>query len=332
MLLSGKNPHGGDIYANKIEYDFSVNTSPLGIPDEVKKCAAGLMDELSSYPDPYCTELRSALAAHHNTVPGRIICGNGAAELIYAFAMAVKPKSACIISPTFSEYEKSLRNPDCEISYRFDDNQTYDVIYVCNPNNPTGTAMSKTDVLKLRANCRILFVDECFMDLCNTPELYSVIDTYSENLFVLKAFTKTYGMAGIRLGYGISSNSALLEDMCGVLQTWNVSAIAQKCGIEALKCHGFVRESREIVQAERRYLTDSLRKLGFEVYDSKVNFILFISNTNLYENLLKKHILIRKCGNFFGLDDTYYRCAVRKHEDNVIFINTVREIIEHGKS
>ena len=315
--MSKTNPHGGDIYANSVDYDFSVNISPLGIPDEVKKCIAELTDELSSYPDPYCTELRNALAVHHNTTPERIICGNGAAELIYAFAIAVKPKSVCIISPTFSEYEKSL---NCEISYEFDNNRIYDVIYVCNPNNPTGTM---TSCEKYIGHCKILFVDECFMDFADVPQ--SMIG--KDNVFVLKAFTKTYGMAGIRLGYGISSDSALLENMCDNMQTWNVSAIAQKCGIEALKCREFVCKSREIIQTERIYLTESLRELGFEVYDSKVNFILFRTDINLYEELLKRRILIRNCGNFRGLDNTYYRCAVRKHEDNVILINTIKEII-----
>ena len=325
MLLNKTNPHGGDIYANIVDYDFSVNISPLGIPDEVRKCITEMTDELTSYPDPYCTELRNALAVHHATAAENIICGNGAAELIYAFAMAVKPKSACIISPTFSEYEKSLKHLDCEISYEFDENRTYDVIYVCNPNNPTGTLVSCEPYI---GRCKVLFVDECFMDFADIPKSM----TGKDNVFVLKAFTKTYGMAGIRLGYGMSTDTALLESMCDVLQTWNVSAIAQKCGVEALKCDEFVLKSREIIQTERRYLTESLRELGLFVYDSEVNFILFISNTNLFDNLLKKRVLIRKCGNFRGLDDTHYRIAVRKHEDNVILIKTVREILENEKS
>ena len=320
--------HGGDIYTNKVKYDFSANTSPLGTPDKVKEAIRDSVDSLSAYPDPNCTDLRRAIADHHSIGPDNIICGNGAAELIYSFAAAYRPKSALIFSPTFCEYENSL---NCEISHAFDANCHYDVIYLCNPNNPTGTAMCKTDVMKYCENCDILFIDECFMDLADHPEIYSVIDELSDRIFILKAFTKSYGMAGVRLGYGITANADILRRMSEVTQTWNVSTIAQKAGIAALECADFIARSRRIISEERGYLTDELRSFGFKVYESVTNFILFRTEINLYDELLKREILIRNCGNFRGLDSTYYRCAVKKHEDNEILITTIKEIL-NGKS
>lgn len=324
MIINKNNPHGGDIYKNKVDYDFSANVSPLGTPDSVKEVIIKAVDELSVYPDPYCTDLINAISQHHNIDKNHIICGNGASELIYSFTHAYQPKSAMIFSPTFCEYENSL---NCDIDYEFNVNKHYDVIYLCNPNNPSGNIKCKSDIIKLLDNCDMLFIDECFMDLADEPHKYSLINEYNDKMFILRAFTKSYGMAGLRLGYGITSNMNLLTKMSSKTQTWNVSAIAQKAGIAALQCCDFIERSRSIIKTERIYLTNELKSFGFDVYDSVVNFILFKTDLNLYDELLYKKILIRNCGNFRGLDNTYYRCAVKCHEDNEVLINAIKEIV-----
>jgi threonine-phosphate decarboxylase len=347
MLIKSGNPHGGDIYKNKVVYDFSANVSPLGTPEAVKEAIRTAADKICAYPDPYCSALREAVSAKENIPADYIICGNGSADLIYAFAAAVKPKRALIVSPTFCEYEKSLRAVGCDIEYFNlseesgfipDDsltgyiNKDIDVVYICNPNNPTGKAYSNILIKSIADKCKengaILFIDECFCDLTNEPDKHTIMNEINENknIFIIKAFTKSYGMAGVRLGYAICSDEILLEKICSVTQTWNVSHVAQMAGIAALKCTDFVRENIKIINKERKYLTGALRDLKYTVFESDVNFILFKADGDLYDKLLGLNILIRSCANFRGLDKRFYRAAIRKHGENKAFIEAMEEI------
>ena len=138
-----------------------------------------------------------------------------------------------------------------------------------------------------------------------------------QNLFLLKAFTKRYAMAGIRLGYGLCSNLAVLEKMQEAVQPWNVSIPAQAAGVAALEEEEYVDEARQIIGAEREFLRDGLRQLGFSVYDSRANYIFFRGPSGLVEHALKKQVLIRDCSNYRGLSEGYYRVAVRTHEENI---------------
>ena len=347
MLTQKNSPHGGDIYNNKVEYDFSANTSPLGTPKAVKDAIIESAEYISAYPDPYCEKLIKAISSTENIHKDYIICGNGAAELIFNFASAICPKNALIVAPTFCEYENSLSSIDCNTEYFIlspDENfspsekiceqinDSFDVVFICNPNNPTGKLFEKNLVKQIAQKCKscnaFLFIDECFCDLTDNPDNNSFKDYLSdfENVIILKAFTKSYGMAGVRLGYAMTSNKELLKKMSCVTQAWNVSTIAQNAGIAALSCMDFIDENRKIIKKEREYLTHNLKKLGFEVFKSQTNFILFKSNIDLYNELLKKEILIRNCGNFKGLDSSYYRCAIKNHEQNLEFILVLKEI------
>lgn len=341
MLINQINPHGGDIYHNDILYDFSANTCPLGTPQEVKNAMIMAVDKISAYPDPYCSKLRLAISVHEGVSIKSIICGNGAADLIYAYAYALQPKKALIVTPTFCEYENALRAVGCAIDYHFlheengfqlcgnIDNQ-YDVVYICNPNNPTGRAYESGLIKSFFKNFTgQIFIDECFCDLTDTPKRYTFSGEIEKNnkIFILKAFTKSYGMAGIRLGYALSSDEILLSKMSEVTQTWNVSTVAQECGIAALKCGDFIAKNKYIIKHEREYLNHELTRLGVTVFKSDTNFILFKSNIDLYTTLLKYRIAIRKCGNFHGLNGNFYRCAIRTHEQNVVLINAMEEVI-----
>ncbi len=347
MLIDKNNPHGGDIYRNKVSYDFSANISPLGTPDAVKKAICDTADSIYTYPDPYCYELRRAISDHENIPADHIICGNGAADLIFQFAFAVKPEHVLITAPTFCEYAQSLLNSGCKIFYhlllrnnKFNlyDNIVdkidgyYKIIYICNPNNPTGRAYNKELMTAIADKCRktdtLLFADECFCDFTANPDKYSLTGQIADNpnIFILKAFTKSYGMAGARLGYALTSNTALLEKMCSLSQTWNVSSVAQKTGIAALGCADHIEKALRIIHDEREYLSSSLRNLNYTVYDSEVNFLLFKGDEKLYQELLDRGILIRNCGNFVGLNNSFYRCAVKTHEENIVLIKALGEI------
>lgn len=180
-------------------------------------------------------------------------------------------------------------------------------------------------------------VDECFCDFLDAPgscSLTPLLEKYP-NVFVLKAFTKLYAMAGLRLGYGLCADGELMERLKQVRQPWSVSSVAQAAGLAALGETGYVRASTEAIARERRWLTGELTRLGLTVYGSQANYIFFrdpagadgSARGRLYEALLERRILIRSCANYRGLDHTYYRVCVRLHEDNEILIRELKRIL-----
>ena len=156
-------------------------------------------------------------------------------------------------------------------------------------------------------------IDECFLDFMEEPGRYTLKAQLSRyhNLFLLKAFTKRYAMAGIRLGYGITENTELLDAMTQVTQPWNISVMAQAAGIAALKETAYVEEGRQMVFREAKYLKEELQRLGMEVFPSEANYIFFHGPENLFEICVEHGVLIRDCSNYSGLRKGYYRVAVR---------------------
>ena len=152
---------------------------------------------------------------------------------------------------------------------------------------------------------------------------------YTDRLIVLKAFTKFYGMAGIRLGYCLSSNEQILDLLYEMGEPWNVSTIAQHAGIAALSEAAYARELQDIINTEKEYVFNSLQNAGLTVIQGKANFLLFRCGvvSDLYDRLIKCGIKIRKCGNYDMLDNTWYRICIRQHEDNEKLISETNRII-----
>ena len=214
--------HGGDIYRNKVRLDFSVNTNPLGMSENVKKAIAENIEQFGIYPDAMCVNLRNAIAEKEQVGVDNVLCSNGAAEMIFAVVRAVMPKKSLLLAPTFSEYERALKSVGSQICYYY---------------------------LK------------------------------EENDFELQ------------------------DDFIDYLE-----------------------KGKQIIREEREFLMGELKNLGFKVFNSDVNFILFKGSVGLDKSLLKREILIRNCGNFNGLDEGFYRIAVKKHDENAEFIRELGDI------
>lgn len=344
--------HGGDIYTQEVELDYSANINPLGLPESVKQAVIDSLETCSVYPDSRSGKLVRELSLFHRIPEEWLICGNGAADLIFQTVLAGQYKKAVLMAPTFAEYEQALKTVNCEITYYNvpGENQFIpdveallevldrgcDVLFLCNPNNPTGIPMKQAEMERVLARCAkqniMAVVDECFCDFLDDPSLHSVLDRVGvyPNLIIIKAFTKLYAMAGIRLGYGISSNRVLLDSIESVRQPWSVSAMAQAAGIAALKETGYVDRARAIVREERRYLMEELKKAGFIVYPSAANYIFFSwpqqsKDRDLAALCLKQKILIRSCGNYRGLDASFYRICVKMHPENQRLMEVLRQ-------
>jgi threonine-phosphate decarboxylase len=352
--------HGGDIYSkrdipeNRKIIDFSANVNPLGMPLSVKKAIIDNIDAFANYPDPFCRDLINEISIHENVPKENIVCGNGAADIIYRIASALRPKIALVPAPTFSEYEQSLRTLNCSIRYHYlleDEGFILDesileklstdveLMFLCNPNNPTGIPIERKLLLSVADRCKsnntFLVVDECFIDFLENSQNYSIVEklnTYN-NVIVLKAFTKIYAMAGIRLGYGICYNNNIIEKIHNIGQPWSVSVIAQKCGVAALKETHYVNKTKEIIKENREYLIEQLRLLGIEVFNSEANYILFKSENELLQRELEKQgILIRCCADYVGLNGTFYRIAVKASEDNEYLIKCLEKIMKNAEN
>ena len=350
--------HGGDIYTQEIEMDYSANISPLGLPAGVKEAVVNNLDSFCVYPDSRCIKLREALAEHHQVKADHIICGNGSADLIFQLAEALKPEKALLTAPSFQEYEQALKAAGTKIRFcqlkkeqgfaldrkaweeMLDDG--IEMAFLCNPNNPTGIPILKEDVVHMADECRkrgiFLAVDECFNEFLDEPEQYSVLKEEGEkdNVFILKAFTKLYAMAGFRLGYGICGNEDVLSAMEEKRQPWSVSGIAQAAGEAALRETAYVRQVRELAGRERKFLKHGLEQLGFQVFDSQANYIFFhvpddgTGEDSLFYRLKKEKILIRSCGNYPGLENGYYRICVKDREKDQKLL-AIMEKVRHKR-
>ncbi|MBQ1862625.1 MAG: aminotransferase class I/II-fold pyridoxal phosphate-dependent enzyme [Clostridia bacterium] len=346
MLINRSNPHGGDIYNNRVLYDFSSNLNPAGMPDAVKKAVAESAELSLRYPDAFCHELRKKISESEKIPYERIICGNGAAELIYSYAYSLsKNKPALIISPTFCEYENALRAAGIETKHLIlsedngfclteelipDDLSEYCSVFVCSPNNPTGMTVKNEILVKLCNLSTRVFADLCFLDLSDCPDIYDITELTEKysGLTVLKAFTKNYSMAGIRLGYAMCSDGAFLEKMSEKTQCWNVSETAQQAGVAALDCVEWLNSSVKMIKEERKRVFEAVSSVGIKVFRGSANFLLLHSELDLKTLLLKKGILIRDCSNYIGLSKGYYRIAIRKKEENDILISALKEVVE----
>lgn len=347
MLYQTENQHGGDIYTEKILYDFSSNINPLGTPSYVLDAVRNSIEEINHYPDPFCRKAAAAVSRYEQIPEQLILMGNGAAELIYAFCGTVKPRSALIITPAFSEYKAALALNKCKICHHnllaennftltasiLKDIDKYrpDAVFLTNPNNPTGRLCDKDLLSEILETCekkgKYLFADQCFLEFTDTEDVLKDHLSDHPHLFIIKAFTKSYALAGLRIGYALNSDPKLLHQISLSSQPWNISIPAQAAAAAIRKEDGFMERTRQLIREEQRHMTESLKNLGLQVCPSDANFILFHGPAGLDRLLQKKQIAVRNCSNFSGLSEGWYRTAIRTHEENEILIKAIRQIL-----
>ncbi len=328
--------HGGNVYGKNIRLDFSVNTNPLGMSGEIKNALVNGADKFAFYPDASCAELRRAIARSENTSAENVVCSNGASEMIFAAVRALDPRRALVTAPSFSEYERALESVGCEIvCYDLSEENGFalrgdfpdavaacDTAFICTPNNPTGNVFDRDIVEEAVKKCALrggtVIFDECFAPLSDAY-------TMKGKAPVIRAFTKTHALAGVRLGYLIAD-----EELCGKVRAqlpmWNVSYPAQIAGAVAARDTESVRRASELIVTERAFLRENLSRLGFTAFDSQAPFLLIKGERGLDEALAERGILIRPCENFVNLDGRYYRVAVRTRRENEELIKEIGDI------
>lgn len=339
--------HGGNIYGADSPaggwLDFSANINPLGLSEAVRQAVAAGISQIVHYPDPEGRALKEALADHYGLRREELILGNGAAELLYVFCHAVRPRRVLLPVPSFSEYERAALAAGAEISYyrlalehdfafAVEDLiaalPDHDCVILGNPNNPTGGLLSRGAMGRLAETAKktstTVVVDESFLDFCSEEGGYTVRDLVSrlDNLLVLRSLTKFYAIPGLRLGFA-AAHPALVKRLEESKDPWNVNLLAQKAGVAALGDHAYQRAARDFVEQEKLWLAEALAAIpGLTVFPPTVNFLLlrlaepWPAAEEVCTAMRQRGILLRDCSNYPGLDHRYIRAAVRPREEN----------------
>ena len=362
--------------------DYSSNINPYGIPESLKKRITENLEILERYPDPDYVELREKLAHLNNVNMSDIVLGNGATEIIFLFMKVINPKKILIVSPTFGEYEravkavgtsrnsidlscsddnKNIENKEIEIEYfelkESDDfnlnignlknelEKKYDLLIICNPNNPTGKFLKLAETEEILKECNKydtkLFIDEAFIEFLADGMKESIINTEEnkKNLFVTRAFTKFFAIPGLRLGYGMYFDKELEQKISEKKEPWSVNNIAEMAGLTVLDDTEYIEKTLKWITKEKIYMYEKLNEIsGIKVYETEVNFItgkidekLFLEGLNvkiLREKMLEQGILIRDASNFKFLDERFFRLAIKDRASNDRVIEAMKEIFQ----
>lgn len=353
--------HGGNIdriaklynLERKQIIDFSCNTNPYGFPKQVKKTLIDHIKDIQHYPDPGYEELKETLAAHNGVDTNNVLVGNGGAEIIHLFIKTINPKKALIIAPTFVEYEKALVYCKTKINYfelheqdNFVINSTklkkelkngYDLLVICNPNNPTGNFISPAIISSIIYEAALsstkVLIDESFIDFIDQPLTNSIInhlDRKQTHVYIVRSMTKFFCIPGLRLGYGISFDTSLLATIEKYRSPWSINTFSCIAGTHLYSNDMFIQKTLKKVHRRKKELYAHVSKIKtLTIYQSAVNYFLVklpvgSVSTVVQRKLLDNNILIRDAKNFKFLYDRFIRIAVKKKSENKILVKSLK--------
>lgn len=357
-----KDLHGGNIYKFQREgknniLDYSSNINPLGVPKKFMDIAKESFDKLVNYPDPYYIELRKKIAEFNSINMDNIIVGNGATEILFLYMRALKPKKVLVLAPCFAEYERALKSVSAKIEYfelkesnnfypdieklkkKIEDND-YDLLLFCNPNNPTGQFINLEDMEKIMRVCENkntrVFIDEAFIEFIENWKEKTLSSFKNKNIFIMRAFTKFFAIPGLRLGYGIAFDENILKKMWEEKEPWTVNTFANLAGLTMFDDKGYIEETEKWISEEKKFIYRKLSELKYiKAYKTECNFILIklfnISSSALREKMIEKNILIRDASNFKFLNESFVRLAIKDRNSNLRMLESLKEVLERGK-
>jgi threonine-phosphate decarboxylase len=354
--------HGGEVldaafksgFKREEILDFSSSVNPLGTSKKALEAVKASFGQIAAYPDSNSNELREAIAKHYGIEKSNIIMGNGSTELMYIFAEAFLKKGefAVMPAPTFGEYESAVRKTGEEVKFiKLNSNFQVDteafikgmagakIVFLCNPNNPTSLLIPTKQVTQILDAALVqdilVFLDEDFLEFVENEQELSMISKIGKysNLFILRSFTKLFGLTGLRVGYGIASKEIIDVLLCAKIP-WNLNCLGQSAAVVALNDEEHLQRTHKLVREEKAYLQEGFSKIkGFKVYPPDANFFFIdirqtgLTATQLTQKLLSHGILIRDCTSFRGLDQFYIRIAVKQHDENERLMVALSKVI-----
>ena len=355
--------HGSDIekisacYHIKKEaiVNFAGKVNPLGLPASVKEAVATHADLFSSYPDREYLSLRNVLSNYCDVPADYILPGNGSSELIALLIEARAPKHTLILGPTYSEYSRELTfsgstqdyyhlqetsdfRPDLDdLFHTLSDG--YDFLIICNPNNPTSSAIFRDELKELLAFCKrkniFVMIDETYVEFA--PDISAItavpLTKQFSNLMVLRGVSKFYAAPGMRFGYGITGNSEFLKTMREKQIPWSLNSLGAFAGEMLFQDHDYYQQTRNLILSERQKMYETIKKLPtFKIYPAYANFLLVkilkdgITSFDVFERCIQKGLMIRDCSSFQCLEGEYVRFCIQMPEENQRLLDLLQTI------
>ncbi|HBB6756643.1 threonine-phosphate decarboxylase [Citrobacter amalonaticus] len=350
-----KSAHGGNI-REAAEFlgispekllDFSANINPLGMPETVKRAIVDNLHLAERYPDVDYRHLHQALARHHQVPVEWIVAGNGETESIFTLVNGLKPRRAMIVAPGFAEYRRALQWSECAIDtfmLREEDGwqltgaildaltAELDCLFLCTPNNPTGLLPERALLEAIAGRCQALnialILDEAFIDFIADEAGFIPLLKDNPHIWVLRSLTKFYAIPGLRLGYLLNSDVQAVAAMRARQMPWSINAFAALAGELVLEDTAYQQATWQWLREEGGRFYQQLCALsGLTVYPGQANYLLLRCETDLQRALLTRHILIRSCANYPGLDGRYFRVAIRSQEENNRLLAALTEVL-----
>jgi threonine-phosphate decarboxylase len=358
--------HGGEVWDVADEtglgvadlVDFSSSINPLGPSPRALEAIEANFGILSLYPDSNSTALRAAIASHFRSITkNNVIVGNGSTELIYLFAEVFLEKGdkALIAAPSFGEYTNAVvkrgakpkllklnRNFQIDPALFSREIEGAKAVFLCNPNNPTSMLIPQDTLIEIVKKALdeevVVFLDEDFIEFVDNEAHHSLVNAIAKypNIFMLRTFTKFYGLTGLRVGYGIADEETI-KVFSKVKMPWNVNSLAQVAAIAALADKEHARKTMDVVRVEKTFLSRELAQIeGVKVFPADTNFIFIdvrktgCAASELRAKMLKHGVLVRDCSSFTGLDCFYVRVAVKTRKENERLLNAFRKVLNLG--
>jgi threonine-phosphate decarboxylase len=359
MAKSGQ--HGGNVLQIAAKFgvkpeqviDFSANINPLGMPGGLRQLFIDNLSCLEQYPDIDYQKLHQRLANHHQCPQSYVLAGNGATELIFLWAQYVQPKKALLVEPSFREYRRALMRANCDIkNYMLSEDEHFeltsriltqltpdlDCLFLCTPNNPTGLQPDADLLIQILTRCSVmgikLFIDESFLDFMPARASLSRFMESHPNLYILRSLTKFYALPGLRLGYLLSSDDVLFQHIREQKEPWTINALAALAGEVLFDYTTYHQATYDWLEKEQDYLLGELAKFKqVQFYPPSANYLFFKhleENSALQAQLMQHRILIRSCDNYLGLNNHFYRVAIKSRADNQKLVLALKQVFNHG--
>jgi threonine-phosphate decarboxylase len=358
--------HGGEVWEIAEEtglsvedlVDFSSSINPLGPSPRALEAIKNSFDKITLYPDSNSTALREALACHFGNInKNNVIVGNGSTELIYLFAQVFLKRGdvALVAAPSFGEYANAIvksggkskhlkltHNFQIELNAFLEEMEGLRAVFLCNPNNPTSMLIPDNTLREIIEKALeeevVVLLDEDFIEFVEDEKRHSLVNRISKypNVFVLRTFTKFYGLTGLRVGYGIADEETI-EVFSKAKMPWNVNSLAQAAARAAMADKEHSRRTIELMKEEKKFLSNELSRIdGFHVFPADTNFILVdvrktgFRASQLREKMIRHGLLVRDCSSFIGLDTFYVRVAVRTRKENERLLDAFRKVLTYA--
>lgn len=356
--------HGSDlekiqeIYGVRKEdvVNFAANVNPFGISSSLKDELASNLDVISSYPDRDYTLLRKSIGEYCNANPEHIVVGNGSTELISIMAQFLEPQSALILSPTYSEYSREVGLAGGQVCYfelketddfsldmdaLFDEmNKKYDMLVICNPNNPTSGALHHAQLRTIFEYAKkvgtFIVIDETYVEFARDYKDITAVTLTEEysNFIVLRGVSKFFAAPGLRLGYAVTSNQELLDTIRKKQNPWTVNSLAEQAGILMFKDTEYIKRTQELMwqEQDRMYEIFAASK-DYKPYKANANFILLkilnpdLDASTLFDRCIRQGLMIRNCSSFPYLNEKFIRFCFMKPEDNDRLVEVLLKFI-----